>query len=683
MWRPTRLPVATVAVLWLALAWVSTAASALAASEGIRARILDVGLQGKVVVGAPATIRVEVVADAGFDGVFSGRLNQPREDRSRFEFAGMPAAEVRFSLEAGQTRVLTAYLADLTWRSCDATQLLWTVGSVDGRRRVAGVAPVTCLSSRVTPARELYLTTEALPSRLPPSEAPEDLQSYAGFDRCLITGRDFALLRPEQRETLLDWVALGGLLVLAAPLDGSPGTIGESVSTRGSLLWRDEAGHEARVLSRHLGFVRSIDRPLEWLVLEGRAASPVHRLLTFEGAAAPRGDGGALRRLPRLFGSEGDPFGAVRRPGRVLPAVAVLLLSIVASGLRWISRPRVATSATVIAGVAVLFVVSSTLVYVAASSARVGNESSCARLDLHDDGGALQSVWTSASLGGGGGPADPSLSFSGGPRLLWSAVRRADDDDSLRTSETDGRVRVDIGRRGLAADRLVAVNLGQVQPADPAWDLAELTGEGGSIRALRPYARVGFVGSTGVAWWGPVRRGERIDVARIRWPERLTFPEGAGSIERVARLLFQQRYREPGLLFAWGAETRRRPAFVVAAEPAACAVEADAGGAFEVEPEIHVQPLPGSDPTGPLPAEREGALLRVHVPSALFDRMRALGLELQPQAPYIDDRTPPTVSAPGSDGFREAAFRMYGAPAAAVGLVLGRWRSPVPGGASR
>ncbi len=681
MWRPTRLPVATVAVPGLALAWMSIAASSLAASEAVRARILEVGRQGKVIVGATATIRLEVVSEARLDGVFYGRLAQPRESRSGIETDGMPAAEVRFSLEAGERRVLTAYLPDLTERSCRATQLQWTVAAVDGRRRVAGVAPVVCLPSSVSPTRELYLTNEALPFRQPPNEAPEDLQPYAGVDRCLITGRDFALLRQEQRETLLDWVALGGLLVLAAPLEGSPRLVGEGLATRGSLLWRDDAGHELRELSRHLGFVRSIDRPLEWLVVEGRSGSPLYRLLTFEGAAAPRGGGDSLRRLPRVFGLAGDPFASVPRPRRMLPAAALLILSIVVTGSRWISRPRVATSAAAIAVIAVLLVLSSVLVYVAASSARAGNENDCARLDLHDDG-ALESVWTSASLGGGGGPTDPALSFSGGPRLLWSAWRRAGDEDSLRIAEKDGRMRVEIERRGLAADRLIAVSLGQLQPADPAWDLAEVTGAGGSIRALRSYTRVGFVGPTGVVWWGPVRRGERIDLARLRWHERLAFPEGSSSLERVARLLFQQRHREPGL-FARGYEARQRPAFVVAAEPPACAVAADAGGAFEVEPAIHVQPLPDADPTGPLPAEREGALLRVHLPNVLFDRMEALGLEFQPQAPYLDERTPPTVSGPAADGFREATFRMEGAPAAAVGLVLGRWRASAPRSASR
>lgn len=683
MWRPTRLPVATVAVPGLALAWMSIAASALASSEGVRARVLEVGRQGKLLVGAPAALRVEVISEAGLDGVFHGRLAQPPASRSEIETAGMPSTEVRFSLAAGETRVLTAYLPDLTDRSCRATQLRWTVASVDGRRRVAGVAPVVCLPSSVSPTRELYLTTEALPSRQLPSGAPDDLQSYAGVDRCLITGRDFALLRQEQRETLLDWVALGGLLVLAAPLESSPGTVGESLATSGSLLWRDDAGHELREMPRHLGFVRSIDRPLEWLVVAGRSGSPLYRLLTFEGAAAPRGDGDSLRRLPRVLGSEGEPFASVPRPGRTLPAAALLILSIVVTGSRWVSRPRAATSPTAIAIVAVLFVFSSVLVYVVASAARAGNENGCTSLALHGGDGSFQSVWTSASLGGGGGPTDPALSFSGGPRLLWSALRGVGDEDSLRIAEKDGRMRVEIERRGLTADRLIAVSLGQLQPADPAWDVAEVSGEGGSIRALRSYTRVGFVGSAGVVWWGPVRRGERIDFAHLRWPARLAFPEGSSPTDRVARFLFQQRYREPGLLFAWGYEARPRPAFVVAAEPTACAVSADAGGAFEVEPAVHVQPLPGPDPAGPLPAEREGALLRVHVPSVLFDRMKALGLQVQPQAPYLDEKTPPTVSDPAADGFREATFRMEGAPAAAVGLVLGRWRASAPRSASR
>jgi hypothetical protein len=687
MWRLAEHPVAA-AVRGLAFVLLSLVATAAAAGPGVKARILDVGLKGKIAAGAPATVRVEVSAESRFSGTFRGQLAQPSESRPDLEVRGMPSAEARFLLEAGETRVLTAYLPDLTDRSCLATQLRWTVDADDGRRRVAGVAPVVCLSSRFSPVRELYLTTEPLSPRQPPSEAPEDLQSYAGYDRCLITGRDFGRLREEQREALLDWVALGGLLILATPLDSSPGSIGESLASRGSLLWRDGAGHELRELPRHLGLVRSIDRPLEWLVTEGRSRSPLYRLLSFAGVATPRDDGGVLRGLPRAFGVEGSlPPPGTGRVGRSLPVVALLVLAIVGFGLRWTSRPRAATAASVVTVVAVLLVLAPGLVFVAVSSTPAGNEDRCASLQIHDSDGTFQSVWTSASLGGGGGSADPALSFAGGPRLLWTASRRADDEDSLSTiADIDGRMHVEIGRRGLAADRLIAVGLGQLQPADPVWDVSGALAGDGTIRALRSYTRVGFVGPAGIVWWGSVRRGDRIDIGRLRWPERPTYPKGNGSIDRVAALLYFQRYREIGLLYSWGYEARlpgSRPAVVVAAEPASCAVAVDAGGAFDVGPTIHVQPLPGSDPAGPLPAVSDGAHLRVQVPSVLLDRMGALGLELRPQAPYLDERVPPVVSGSAADGFREIAFHRIGATPPGKGAVLGRWRKPAPRSAPR
>jgi len=688
MWRLTRHPVAAAAVRGLACASIWIASSADATSQGLKARILDIGLRGKVVAGAPATVRVEVSTDSRLSGTFRGQLAQPGENRPGLEVQGMPSAEARFLLEAGETRVLTAYLPDLTDRSCRATQLRWTVDADDGRRRLAGVAPVVCVSSPFSSVRELYLTTEPLFPRQPPSEAPEDLQSYAGYDRCLITGHDFFRLREEQREALLDWVALGGLLVLAAPLDNSPGTIGESLASRGSLLWRDGAGHELRELPRHLGLVRSIDRPLESLVMESRSRSPLYRLLSFAGVATPRDDGGVLRGLARAFAAEGSPPPpGAGRVGRSLTVVALLVLSIVGLGLRWISRPRGATAARVVTVVAVLLVLAPSLVFVATSSTRAGNVDRCASLQIHDRDGAFQSVWTSASLGGGGGPADPALSFAGGPRLLWNASRQAEDEDSLSTvADIDGRTRVEVGRRGLAADRLIAVGLGQLQPADPAWDVSGATAGDGPIRALRSYTRVGFVGPAGIVWWGSVRRGDRIDIGRLQWPDRPAFPAGSGSIDRVAALLYFQRYHEIGLLYSWGYEPRRpgsRPAVVLAAEPASCAVAVDAGGALEVEPMIHVQPLPGSDPAGPLPAVSEAALLRVQVPSVLLDRMGALGLELRPQAPYLDEQVPPVESASAADGFREIAFHMIGATAPGKGAVLGRWRRPAPRSAPR
>jgi hypothetical protein len=674
-------PVALAAVRGMTCAWLSVVGAASTSAEGeIRARVLEIGQQGRIAAGAPATVRVEVSADTRLSGVFRGRLVRPREDRSDLETLALASTELRFLLEAGEKRVLMAYLPDVTDRSCRATQLRWTVDAADGRRLVGNVEPVVCLSpalfeSASFTARELYLSTEALPSRRTPSEAPDDVQSYAGYDRCLITGRDFGRLRVEQRNALLDWAALGGVLVLAAPLDASRGGISEDVVTSGALLWRDAAGHELRELSRHLGFVRSIDRPLASLVTDSRSQSPLYRLLTSAGGVSSATERDALRAFSGGWGPRAwRRYPEEDRVTRGLAAAALVILSILGIGLRRISRPRAATSPPVIMGAALLLALSPNLVYVATSTMRAGNEDRCANLLIHDRAGPFQSAWAYALLGGGGGRQDPALSFAVGPRVKWSAVRPGDDEDSVTAiADIDGRLRIEPERRGLGAERLIMVTLGQLQAADPAWEVDLTTDEPAvrSLRALRPYTRAGLVGPGGIVWMGSVRRGERIDLTGLRWPKLHELAEGDDLIDHVAWRLLGHTYKpSPGAPY---------PTYVVAAAPDACAVAVDSGGAFGAQPTIHVQALPAADPAGWLPAEREGQSLRIAVPNVLLARMKALGRELLPQTPFLDGTRPASLSASAAEGFSDVVFHVSGAVAPGrpgEGVVLGRWLRP-------
>jgi hypothetical protein len=292
---------------------------------------------------------------------------------------------------------------------------------------------------------------------------------------------------------------------------------------------------------------------------------------------------------------------------------------------------------------------------------------------VHDAaGGGMQSRWTHALLGGGGGRVDPVLSFAVAPRVAWWASRFADAEDSLLTElGADGRLRVGVSRRALSHDRLIHVQRAEAGPDDPAWDLDSVAvhagGLSGAFRARRALARVGFVGRTGTAWVGSVRPAERIDLSTLRWSRDLVSPHPAEDrIERLAR--------EVGL------RGGRVSHSVMALEAAPCAVAATAGGDTGPPCTIHVQPLysddPEEEPAGWLPADRRDARLRVHVPGVLWDRMLGEGRVLRPSVNYLSP-DPPNVSPGGEDGFREVVFGVGGAVEPGLAgrpvEVLGRW----------
>jgi hypothetical protein len=723
MWRRLGHTVAVAAARAAVCVSIALGAAGAAGAEGVAARIVEVGDGGRIAAGDPATVRVEISTGARLSGTFRARLARPREGRPDREMYGMPSAGVRFLLEAGETRVLNAYLPDVPEDSCSGVQLQWSVDDEDGRRLSEGVQSVVCIPSLSTRVRVLYLTGEALPSRRAPAAAYDEAQSYSGYSACFVSGRDFARLREEQREALLDWAALGSVLVLTTPLAPPGQGIDSLLASPRALLWRDASGREVREARLHLGFVRTIDLPLPSVA--GAAGSALYRLVTSDDPVAPGPDDRAFRSQP-LAGpwDEITPSEEPGRVGRAIGAAALLLFLVVAGGLRWSSRPRVAAPAVVITVFAALLAVAPALVYVATSSVPTGNANECWDLVLHDAAGGLQSRWTRASLGGGGGRVDPVLSFMADPRVAWRAWRHADSDSSLRTElDTDGRVRVGTGRRALSSDRLLVVRRAEAGPNRPAWDCEGVaTREGGltgSLRSRRAFARMGVVGPLGAAWLGSVRQGERIDLSRLSWPPARTLPSGTGDrLERVAlHLLLKGRFFDgrsprsplpaarPAATYTGGRRPEEAasavvgallesllqgtseddlvhasPLYAIATEAAPCSVAVSSGGVDGPPCTVHVQPLLTEDPVEPagsLPAERRAEMLHVHVPALLWDRMSAEGRALRPEVGYLE-ASPPAVSPSAVDGFREVVFRVGGAPTSdrpgGRGMVLGRWR---------
>lgn len=680
MWRLLCHTVAVAAARAPACVSIALVATGAAGADGVAARIVEVGDNGRIAAGDPATVRVEISTGARLRGTFRARLARPREGRPDREMSGMPSAGVRFLLEAGETRVLNAYLPDVPEDSCSGVQLRWSVDDEDGRRLSEGAQPVVCIPLLPTRVRVLYLTEEALPSRRAPAAAYDEAQSYSGYSACFVSGRDFARLGEEQREALLDWAALGSVLVLTAPLAPPGQGIGSLLAPPRALLWRDAGGREVREARLHLGFVRTIDLPLPSVA--AAAGSALYRLVTSDGPVGPGPDDRAFRSQP--VAGPWDEITPSEKPapvGRAVGAAALLLFLVVGAGLRWSSRPRGAAPAVVIAAFAAVLAAAPAIVYVTASSVPAGNTDECWDLVLHDAAGGLQSRWTRASLGGGGGREDPGLSFAAGPRVAWRAWRHADSDRSLRTElDTTGRVRVGIERRALSSERLLVVRRAEAGPNEPAWDSEGVApreeGLTGSLRSRHAFARMGVVGPPGAAWLGSVRQGERIDLSRLSWSPARPLPSLTGDqLDRVAgQLLFEGRFFDGwSLVYA-------SPFYAIATEASSCSVAVSAGGVEGPPCTVHVQPLRTEaplEPAGSLPAERRAEMLHVHVPAALWDRMSAEGFVLRPEVRYLE-ASPPAVSPRAVDGFREVVFRVGGAPTSdrpgGRGMVLGRWR---------
>ncbi len=632
------------------------------ARAAVTVRAVEVGNRGEVAPEFPAAVRAEISTDVRVDGSFRSWLA-----RSPGSAPGSPGSSpaghsgsVRLRLEPGEIRLLTAYLADLPYDACSGFDFRWSVADTAGRPLAEGVQPVRCARQRV-----LYLTDAAVPfAQRSPAAAFDGVQSYSEYETCLISGRGFAGLREEQREALLDRASLGSTLVLTAPLASAGAELDRRLGAADALVWRDASGREVREARFHLGIVRTADRSLPELA-QG-ADSPLGRLLVSDGPVLPVVDGSALREVTfrgRYGGIDWNMFSRSEdavRLGRLVSTVAFALLGLVIVGLWWATRPRVACSARAVWAVATALALSPALAYVAAASLPVANRDGCMDLVIHDGPGGLQSRWSRATVGSGGGRQDPLLVNPPGPRSIWAASRVSFLERSLQVEqEDDGHLRVGLGRRGLGVDRLLFLSRAEASPDDPAWDATDVAvREGrlaGTLRTRRPLARLALVGPPGVAWFGSVRSGERIDLSAPRWTALAVWPPPeAEPLERVASGLWNLRYGalHPVRFYAIGAE------------PSSCTIAVAAGGEPPAPCTVHVQPL-GADPaaelTSTLPAEQVQQEVRVQVPEVVAQRMRSRGLSFVPDVPFLETSRDPDVSREVVDGFREIVFRVGGA----------------------
>ena len=493
-------------------------------ASSVAVRILEVGRGGHLRVGFPAPVRAEIATGERLEGTLEARLVQvrpglhPRIPETRVL---SHLARARFILEAGERRSVTAYLPDVP--ASEGTEpgpeVHWRVVGSTLQVLAEGREPV-----RDEPGagrwRSLSITdAEVEEPRQSPRTAFDEALPYAQFTGAFVSGQDFAGLTPTRQRALLDWTASGGVLVVTAP-SGPPGSFLSGDPTQeGAVVWSDETGHEAREMAEHLGFVRRVNLPLADLARPGspeRAA--VARLLLSTGTLQPgtRESQFLRQELEQRYGwllrqGERGPH----EPGRVVgwvSAVGALLLLLVLGGIGWTSRPAASTPASVLLVGALVAIASPGLVYLALSRLRTGNVDRFWDLVYQDGMSPLQSRWTRAALGGGGGSADPFLEFSTGPRVIWSVEAGLSWEYGLQADqEPTGLLRVGMDGTGLTPDRQLTATRIELGSADPAWDEEEFRPDDalprGELRSRRAFDQVAVVGPPGVGAFraGPAR----------------------------------------------------------------------------------------------------------------------------------------------------------------------------------
>jgi hypothetical protein len=677
------------------------------ASHAATPRVLEVGDRGRIQAGLPAAVRIEITTAERLAGTL---LVQLRDIRSPFgaDTSGPEESLVcfssrsRFVLEAGERRVVVTYLPDvptLPWHGPEGVgfEVYWQVIDAAGREVGAGRQPVS-IDSSFPGGRVLYLTDADVGSpRRAPTNAFDEALPYSEYTACVISGRDFSRLRHAQRAALLDRTALGSVLLITAPLAPLGPELDAVRAAPDAVVWRDDQGHEAREARLHLGFVRTVDRPLERLVAEsGAEEAPLQLLLTAAWPLRPVSDESIVLLRDRLFGTElrgregsgPDAGGAPVVLAVSLLAAAILLAVLV--GAWWASRPGAAPSVRTLLAGSVTLAVAPALLYLGVAPFRVGNADGRRQLTYHDAASRLQSRWTQVSRGGGGGSDDPEIAFASGPRTLWSAERRLEDGGLNLSQDLEGRFRLGLGRRGLTSTRLFSLRRAELEADEPSCDdVAIELRDGrvvGGLRARRAFAQLAVAGPLGFAQFGSVRSGERIDLALVPWQTREDFwkvkvsgPELFVSVAHVLVLGFGYgKWRSGGsTYYVITAEAEEHPV-VDAALPASVVV--------------HVQSLSvegAADARGGVlgvPADREADVLRVHVPELVWAQMRKRGLQLRPEVMFpevmfLDESRAAEVSATVADGFRDVVFHLAGAPnpapqrsLAGTRMVVARWQ---------
>jgi len=649
-------------------------------------RFVEIGNRGVARSGGPIGARVDVATDAPFHGTLTALWGS--ESRTTWG----SRTTLRLALEAGERRETTLLLLPGPTRLRAQPELVrWSLADASDRVLQGGEEVVRVEPPLAGDLDELYLTDLSLErSHRPPAEAFDNLLAYAGFDACLISGSDLRRLRPAQRQALLDHAALGGVLVVTAPVVSLGEFLDTALARREALGWADERRREAREASLHMGLVRTADVPLDELAASGEGGlSPLARLLLSPRPLA-RAQPGLLelerwvfRRAP-LSLSGTQPADAAWAAS-LLGTLAVLLVSAAV----WVaSRPQSGAFGRLSLLVAAACVVLPLVTYLALAPVRAGNYDSRREIVLHDGHGPFQSRGTYLWRGGGGGAQNPAFDFATGPRARWEGTREDTGDTLELRQDLTGSVRLARRPRDLTVNRRLSVHRVEVQADEPAWDEQDVElREGrlvGRLFARRDFGRVEVIGRHGVfRKLGPVRSGDTLDLVDLglslagpaaSGPQSPHAWESAGSVP----LLGEWAALGVEMAAKMAGARSGAPAFYLVAEEASPSVSPVA---VLDEPSsesrvVHVQPLhavvsgkpagPDAGPLGDLPAEADGALLRVHVPEVMWAEMQPRGLRLIVSLPGID-QTPVAIASAPTGGFREVVFR----PTAGGGIAPG------------
>ena len=511
-------------------------------------------------------MRVEVSAPEAFRGRLDGEARvayfwkgQRHEETSVLR-ALRASAEIDVAAGAVQRTRLWFPLPFIIESRGDAREVTldWTLRDASGRaveRRREVIAPTFWHGRLVTRYPTLPKARERFPplglDLVPPPREPPERGGEYSVSRVVVSASEVVRWSQGARQALFDTAAFGTMVLLtdASDLTLVPEPLRRALLAPDAVIWRGPDGAEMREVDHVRGILRTTTRsgtaaPFEpWderdpLLQLGLSLSPTlphwqMKLVGPEPKRPSKGQGvegkvnGPILRADDGGRSPADEWLRgliVRFQLETLVPLAVALGFLV---VLWrSSRTARPASRRVLRGVLPALLVAACVGQGIAQLAPATVPED-AWLGTYHDAQGTGSIEFAVVLRGGGGRARAPVTVEDDPRTFVRVSRPwtfdqtpgAFMDSVLVTRTVDGKLRVGLDREGPSASRVLVTSRLRVTDADPPLSAAlrvEGTQLSGELRASRALSTTMLIHPGGVAWLGPLRAGEAVDLTRVK-----------------------------------------------------------------------------------------------------------------------------------------------------------------------
>jgi hypothetical protein len=526
--RTTILAVAA-AFLILANADLSTASeSAIPPSV----RFSEIGNRGTVYAPSPPLVDGELSAAEDFEGELELVLVATRDREWRpVNISEIARATYPLSLSAGERRPFRIAMPSLNRYSLEKNEVGLSWRLIDSERRaiLAGREGLRAVDAPAWWGTKtiLHVSSDHLGSAdgIGPTEAYDSVVRYSPFTHAVIAAADFESLGVTQRQTLLDAVSLGLILMLHGPIGSHP-SADEPWQSLGRLIWRSDSGAELFEAQYGAGLVRRLGLSLaqlmggpEGLRILAFSRQPVRPMFWPPDLTAPNDLSPLDLREMAPAGAEDRLTawaGEIQSRGIVSFALVLSFVAGISYTSRRISSKKTRSDGRTLILFCVLAVVSPLALLFIFSPFPAGNLDYRFDMSLHGPNGHASVRVIRGLVGGGGGTIEPRFVANIGDRSVFSSTPRI---NIVYQSDYrhDGSVSLGLPGARSSADRMVAYGLFQAVDPDPAWECSlEWRGDGslkGRLVARRDLAQAVVLAGSSAVRLGNIRQGEEVDLA--------------------------------------------------------------------------------------------------------------------------------------------------------------------------